>query len=141
MSLAVPISLTPTPNPNPSHSRPTPVPSPKNPAKESAKAHALADDPDRFEQFWPEYPRKTAKEDARKAFTKLNPNAELFEVMMAALRDQRHLIVCGDDRQDSDVTIGQPRVYQRAHRHRREQRVDFVLTARHVAPASVEFRR
>jgi hypothetical protein len=81
--------VTPTPNPNPSHSRPTPVPSPKNPAKESAKAHALADDPDRFEQFWPEYPRKTAKEDARKAFTKLNPNAELFDVMMAALRDQK----------------------------------------------------
>ncbi len=32
---------------------------------------------DDFEQFWALYPRKQAKQDARKAWSKLNPSADL----------------------------------------------------------------
>ena len=38
-----------------------------------------------FESFWKCYPRKTAKDTARKAFAKLKPTADLLERMMAAL--------------------------------------------------------
>ena len=38
-----------------------------------------------FETFWKLYPRKTAKDNARKAFAKINPNAELLAEIMASL--------------------------------------------------------
>lgn len=38
-----------------------------------------------FETFWKLYPRKTAKDNARKAFAKINPNAELMAEIMASL--------------------------------------------------------
>jgi len=38
-----------------------------------------------FDVFWKAYPRKVAKEDAIKAWTKLKVNAELAEKIMAAL--------------------------------------------------------
>ena len=39
----------------------------------------------RFEEFWAAYPRKVGKEDARKAFVKLNPDAGLLAVMLDAV--------------------------------------------------------
>lgn len=42
-----------------------------------------------FERFWPEYPRKTAKQEAEKAWKKLNPSPELIETMLTALADQK----------------------------------------------------
>ena len=40
---------------------------------------------DYFSDFWKEYPRKTAKADAMKAFAKLKMNDELMERLMAGL--------------------------------------------------------
>lgn len=38
-----------------------------------------------FESFWKCYPRKTAKDNARKAFAKIKPSEELLSTMMEAL--------------------------------------------------------
>ena len=38
-----------------------------------------------FDTFWEQYPRHTAKEAARKAWSKLNPSAELQEQIIAAV--------------------------------------------------------
>ncbi|PXW23388.1 replication protein [Paraburkholderia caballeronis] len=40
---------------------------------------------ERFDIFWSAYPRKTDKQDALKAFTKLNPDDDLFEQILAGL--------------------------------------------------------
>ncbi|MEB3843999.1 helix-turn-helix domain-containing protein [Pseudomonas guariconensis] len=40
---------------------------------------------DGFEQFWKLYPKKKSRKDALKAWNKLNPDAELQSVMIAAL--------------------------------------------------------
>lgn len=51
-----------------------------------------AADPDwtLFDRFWSAYPKKKGKEDARKAWKKLNPDLELCCIMSAALdRDKR----------------------------------------------------
>lgn len=44
-----------------------------------------------FEAFWSSYPRKTAKEKARQAWTKLSPGALEISVIMAAVTDQQVL--------------------------------------------------
>ena len=47
-------------------------------------------EPDAFEsKFWPAYPRKVAKTSAAKAFAKINPDAALLGVMLAALDRER----------------------------------------------------
>lgn len=43
----------------------------------------------RFDQFWQEYPKKAAKQYARKAWNRIKPDEELFEKMLKALREQR----------------------------------------------------
>lgn len=48
--------------------------------------NALAD---RFERFWAVYPRHIAKQNARKAFEKLNPDDELLTVMINAVEKQK----------------------------------------------------
>lgn len=40
------------------------------------------------EVFWPNYPVKKSKEDARKAWLKLNPNDELIATMLKAIKNQ-----------------------------------------------------
>lgn len=40
---------------------------------------------ERFDIFWAAYPRKTEKQDALKAFTKLNPDDDLLEQILAGL--------------------------------------------------------
>lgn len=42
-----------------------------------------------FEEFWQQYPRKVGKDDAAKAFAARKPDAQLLEVMLAALARQR----------------------------------------------------
>ena len=44
---------------------------------------------DRFEEFWSVYPRKEGKENARKAFAKLNPDDGLLADMIIAVGKQR----------------------------------------------------
>jgi len=43
----------------------------------------------RFDQFWDAYPRKVAKEAARKAFAKANPDQELLDAMLTAIKTQK----------------------------------------------------
>lgn len=43
----------------------------------------------RFDRFWKAYPRKTAKQDAAKAFARLNPDEALLETMLSALEKQK----------------------------------------------------
>ena len=40
----------------------------------------------RFDSFWAEYPRKTAKGDAEKVWMRLKPSEELFNTILSALR-------------------------------------------------------
>lgn len=40
---------------------------------------------ERFDTFWAAYPRKTEKQDAMKAFVKLNPDDDLFEQILRGL--------------------------------------------------------
>ena len=43
----------------------------------------------RFESFWSSYPRHTAKQNALKAFAKLNPDDDLLSVMLQAIERQK----------------------------------------------------
>lgn len=43
---------------------------------------------DRFDDFWKLYPKRLAKEDARKAFKKLKMTDELFQQIAKAIKDQ-----------------------------------------------------
>lgn len=44
---------------------------------------------ERFEQVWKEYPKKVAKQYARKAWNRIKPDGELFEKMLKALKEQK----------------------------------------------------
>lgn len=44
---------------------------------------------DSFDLFWSAYPKKTAKEDARKAWKKIKPNQELIEKIVSAVTAQK----------------------------------------------------
>ena len=63
----------PNTNPNPTHAR----------AREEAQD-------DRFDIFWNEYPRRVSRKDAVKAWKKLKPDGDLFEVIMENLRKQKN---------------------------------------------------
>jgi hypothetical protein len=53
--------------------------------QQAESGHQKADTEASFETFWKLYPRKTAKDNARKAFAKINPNAELLAQMVESL--------------------------------------------------------
>jgi hypothetical protein len=42
-----------------------------------------------FDRFWAAYPKKVGKDDAKRAFDKRKPNAELLSAMLAALEVQK----------------------------------------------------
>lgn len=63
-----------------SESNTNPNPNPKSSAKR-ARANADAG----FDEFWSQYPRKTAKASAEKAWSKIKPDAELRAEIMSAL--------------------------------------------------------
>ena len=44
---------------------------------------------DQFETFWKIYPKKTAKENAKKAWLKIKPNDELIAKITKAVKDQK----------------------------------------------------
>ena len=52
----------------------------------SAKNQALLD---RFNTFWKAYPKKRAKGEAEKAFTKINPDKELLAVILKAIEQAK----------------------------------------------------
>lgn len=61
-----------------------------NPSAHARPAHGRgAHYPEDFEQFWEQYPRKVGKDRALKSWLKLRPDAELRDVMLAAIAKQR----------------------------------------------------
>lgn len=54
-----------------------------------SQENTLTTPPEGFVEFWENYPRKTAKTLAVKAFAKLNPSPELLEKILAALAIHR----------------------------------------------------
>lgn len=61
-----------------------------NGTMEQGNNESLRSLPDRFEDFWSAYPRKTDKAGARKAFEKLNPDEELLTDMVIAIGKQKN---------------------------------------------------
>ena len=70
--------LRPESNPIQSNKNPNPNPNPTR-----ARAHENA----HFEEFWSVYPRHEDKQAAKKAFDKIDPDDDLFQVMMKAIAD------------------------------------------------------
>jgi hypothetical protein len=64
------------------------VPNSTVPNIQTDEAHALQER--RFTEFWQAYPKKVGKASCLRAWTKLNPNAELFDQIMAALEAQKN---------------------------------------------------
>ena len=62
----------------------------KNQIKEHEETRAREEKtPNGFDRFWESYPRKTAKQEAIKAFEKLKPDAMLIETMVKAIERQK----------------------------------------------------
>lgn len=62
----------------------------QRPTAKDPQTHAPASTPQqRFERFWDAYPRKKAKEAARKAWSRIGPDESLLAVMLAAISHQR----------------------------------------------------
>lgn len=62
----------------------------KNQNKEHEETRAREEKtPPGFDRFWEAYPRKTAKQEAIKAFEKLKPDAMLIETMVKAVERQK----------------------------------------------------
>ena len=62
----------------------------KNQNKEHEETRAREEKtPNGFDRFWEAYPRKTAKQEAIKAFEKLKPDAMLIETMVKAIQTQK----------------------------------------------------
>ena len=62
----------------------------KNQNKEHEETRAREEKtPPGFDRFWEAYPRKTAKQEAIKAFEKLKPDAMLIETMVKAIERQK----------------------------------------------------
>ncbi len=68
--------------------RPTRTRVPTRPKRPPIAPQGVAED-GFFEQFWKAYPRKQAKDTARKAWQKRNPGKELTEKILAAISVQR----------------------------------------------------
>ena len=57
----------------------------RNPIQSETESKPNPDpNPAAFDRFWAVYPKKRAKQDAREAFLKLNPDTALLETMIAA---------------------------------------------------------
>jgi len=55
--------------------------------RENPKEKIISLSEKRFEEFWKLYPRRVGKDDARKKWNKINPDTELFDKIMNAVRD------------------------------------------------------
>ena len=51
--------------------------------------NALLSVPGAFDTFWEAYPRKTAKQDALRAFRKISPSQEMLKTLLSALEAQK----------------------------------------------------
>ena len=64
--------------------------SPSNAPQNEGQAPRLAPLEERFSRFWEAYPRKRAKDDAKRRWMSLKPSEALLEVMLAALEEQKN---------------------------------------------------
>ena len=62
---------------------------PRNPIQSNTNPNPNPIQDERFEKFWEAYPKHTAKDSARKAFKKINPDDELMEKMLTAIKKQK----------------------------------------------------
>lgn len=67
---------------------------PENPKRKEMKRNEkkrniYTDMPDRFSDFWESYPKKTAKQDAERAWKKLNPSTELADRIIADVTNRK----------------------------------------------------
>ena len=70
----------------------------KNKNKENEEKRAREEKtPPGFDRFWEAYPRKTAKQDAIKAFERLKPDAMMIEMMVKAINAQAQSAQWQDD--------------------------------------------
>lgn len=57
--------------------------------REKERERARQETQERFDRFWRAYPRHTAKQNALKAFSKINPDEDMLAQMLAALERQK----------------------------------------------------
>ena len=67
----------------------SPLQAPSDTLRSQEQEQEQEQEQDYFESFWSEYPNKTAKQAAIKAWQKLKPSDSLFNLMMAALKKQK----------------------------------------------------
>lgn len=77
-------------NGNPLETIAKPSPNQKHKHKQNSLVAASEFD-GRFDTFWSAYPRKVAKDDARKAFDKRKPDGEMLDMILAAIEKQSKL--------------------------------------------------
>lgn len=80
---------------------------------------------ERFEVFWNAYPKKKAKDDARKAFDKRRPDAEMLAQMLAALESQK---ASSDWTKDGGQYIPNPATWLNGGRWKDGESLNFGLT-------------
>lgn len=80
----------PLPDPDDESSGDQATPEPEEKPESSAEHIDLAEI--RFAAFWDAYPKKRAKKTALRAWKKLNPDAELFDKIMAAVERQKQSV-------------------------------------------------
>ncbi len=97
---------------------------------DKAKANVIEQ---RFDSFWEAYPKKKAKEAAKKAWMKLKPSAELFEEIMQAVAEQKK---SADWIKDNGQFIPYPSTWLNQGRWSDEVTVD---TATEDKPAEVRY--
>ena len=61
-----------------------------NAPQNEGQAPRLAPLEERFSRFWEAYPRKRAKDDAKRRWMSLKPSEALLEVMLAAIEEQKN---------------------------------------------------
>lgn len=84
-------------------------------------------DPDGFANFWASYPKKEAKKDAYKAWSKLRPSPELQAQMLTALSWQREQ---RDWTKDGGTFVPLPASWIRGERWTDERRLGVTETRR-----------
>lgn len=58
-------------------------------SKEAAESSGCSKEPEGFESFWSAYPKKTAKQQALKAWQKLSPDEKLTAAILSSLERQK----------------------------------------------------
>ena len=79
----------PTPEQLQTSSRPTPAQVKLSKVKLSKDNARAREEVSLFNAFWEEYPKKVSKQEAQKAFEKINPDQELLDKMLTSIRSSK----------------------------------------------------